>query len=249
MLLAEQHRRKASEATQEAESLRTTMDDLATNLADQSKRVIQLKAEVEERSRVNESLRSQIPRKQDGVMLVGPLAFTLPSKNKHNVNFEGKILEVLYRPEYGGIFEGIGEVRHYLVLVKASLTNIGTETAVVTKFDLRIDVGDSDWRSKDATLDSRLVIKRKCITTVLPTAATEEITLLNAELGKPLQRGVPHVGWIPFTVNTHGSEFPSCGQFALMLTDSFGGQHIFIKPCGEYTPEGRLANRDDNGKS
>jgi hypothetical protein len=186
-------------------------------------------------------LRRKIPRSVNGVPLIGPMALAAQPKNQHNVDLQGEILEILYRREYASGFGAM--VSGFLVLVRARVTNFGNDIAVVTKCDLRIDIGNNYWHGKNAAIQSGLVIERQGTGVLLQTTTTEEIVRLDAVLAQPLQKGIPHTGWIPFTISewTEGFDFPSCGQFTLTLTDSFGGQHNIVKPCGEYAAKGKLA--------
>jgi hypothetical protein len=178
----------------------------------------------------------------DGIPIFNyPAIYAEVTKNRfpHNTDLRGEILEILHETEYSFLmFAG------YQVLLNVRMTNRSDDVLTITRWKLRIDIGNDHWSAEQQRLTDSMMVERNGSPDLFKpsTPSSEEIIPFPDQ---PLQKGVPQSGWLLFKVVewTTGLEFPSSGQFTLFALDSFGDEHLTIRPCARYISRGRITHQ------
>ncbi len=110
-------------------------------------------------------------------------------------------------------------------LLKVRVVNHGAEEAVVTNWDLGVEVGGGKLSSREHEIEPNWQIRR--IPPIGP--ITMEVVDKDAStFAYPLKKGVPKSRWICFELFTIPNKIlpPHNAKFILTLTDAFGQDHV-----------------------
>ena len=201
----------------------------ATDLAEQLRQELTAK---------NSEIEALKPVLIDGVAVIGYAAEFMRQRANWNptpdvTNVKGEILETLYRPDYIGFsFTGFD------ILLRVRLTNFGNNVATITRYRIRVDIGKNYWNGERADIPTSWILEREGPLMLLGGSSTniEPIAPLNSA-SEPLLKGIPQTGWLMFKMSqgwVPGFQYPVGAQITLIVTDSFGTDHVIIKPCGAY---------------
>jgi hypothetical protein len=181
----------------------------------------------------------------DGVEVIGYAAEFMRQRanwkpSPDDTNLKGEILDMLYQPDFSAFgFTGFD------ILLRVRITNFGNNAATITKYRLRVDIGADYWHGDRFDIPASWVLEREGPLNLLARSSTvtELISPLNSAID-PLLKGIPQTGWLMFKMSPgwmSGFQFPVGAQFFLIVTDSFGADHVIIKPCGKYATTTKIA--------
>jgi hypothetical protein len=112
------------------------------------------------------------------------------------------------------------------VLLRVDVVNHGEGEAVVTRWDLRLQVGDAhlDCDEQEIPTDWRI---RRINPLFRERVTMEDFNRDASTFREPLRRGVPKERWVCFKVFSLGKLLPPHNaKFILTLTDAFGRTHV-----------------------
>ena len=171
-----------------------------------------------------------------------PRAVHRAKLNPHDPDLRAEIQEILFHLKRLPISNDV------FVLLRVSVVNHGESEAVVTRWDLTVEVGDeqieceeeeipADWRIRRINPAGRLKV------------TTEDFNRDASTFGEPLRRGVPKERWVCFRLPSLIMRLlpPHNAKLILTLTDAFGRTHVteggpgFSDETGEIVEDGELS--------
>jgi hypothetical protein len=160
-------------------------------------------------------------------LTVRPYDPTAPAKPVHAApldprapNLRADIQEALFHMRRQFISNEI------FVALRVSVVNHGEGEAVVTRWDLRLSVGDAYIDCEEEEIPTEWRIRR-----INPPGrtriSTEDFNRDASTFREPLRTGVPKERWVCFKVISLGRVLPPHNaKFILTLTDAFGRLHV-----------------------
>jgi hypothetical protein len=163
-----------------------------------------------------------------------PAEYELPS-GPRSVDLRGEILEIYFMSAPYMMSVTVAPMH---ILLKVRVVNHGPDQATITHCGLDIDVGEFHRSAEVAEIPNSWRIRRRIPETFWVGVADTPVT---PQLRTPetYPKGIPHVGWLVFTLYDERVEFPNA-TFTLNLRDSLGGDHYIRREPEAYKKAGEI---------